>query len=152
MPNQSSESAGARLPPLTLQEITNLVSKQLAAGQGHDVIIQQLVTRGWPEVTARHFVVNAAQTTHSPQSVQSQSAQHAGEDDRDDEERAIVAEMYRRRMIRGLVWALTGLFTLAMFFSVSQALGGVSLFFMAAVIFGTVDFVVGLIGWWRNRN
>ncbi|MCL5999401.1 MAG: hypothetical protein M1546_25565 [Chloroflexi bacterium] len=149
MPDQSSESAGVRLPPLTLQEVTNLVSRQLAAGQGRDVIIQQLVTRGWPEVSARHFVTNAAQTAHSPQS---QAAQHAGEDARDDEERAVVAELYRRRMIRGLVWALTGLFTLAMFFNVSQALGGVSLFFMAAIIFGAVDFVVGLIGWWRNRN
>jgi hypothetical protein len=73
-------------------------------------------------------------------------------DSDEDEDRKILVELYRRRMIRGLLWAAGGFMITMLLFSLSRLLGGVSVFFFGAIVFGLIDFVVGLIGWWRNRD
>jgi hypothetical protein len=127
--------------PLSLQELTQAVLNQLVAGRSQDAVTQSLVARGWPEVSARQFVVNTAQSVARPH-VQVEQ----------DDERHVVAELFRRRALRDLM--LTTGFLLAMLIAgdLFPSAPALTLFFLSMCTCSFVDLVVALIGWWHHRE
>ena len=129
--------------PPSLQEITRAVIRQLMNGKSREAVTQDLVARGWPEVSARQFVTNAAQSLQSLASPLVKPEE--------DEERRYMAEMFRRRAARDFL--LTAMFMIGMFivFDLFPSLQMLALFFLSMCAFSFVDLLVALIGWWRNR-
>jgi hypothetical protein len=123
----------------TMSELSSLVADELARGQSREDVVTLLVRRGWPEVSARHFVENKAQKLPT----QRESSR----------ESTVTAEMYRRKMIRGLIWTVVGVILTAVMYRASSSTGS-SMYFIwwGTVLFGLVDFVTGLIGWLSHRR
>jgi hypothetical protein len=113
---------------------------QLISGKSREMVTQSLVARGWPEVSARQFVINTAQAISKPQI----------QVDEDDEHQAI-AEMFRRRITRDFL--LTSGFMLGMLAAndLFPSAPVLTLFFLSMCTFSFVDLLIALIGWWRNR-
>lgn len=132
---------GSPAPPQTLRELTDSVNQQLSHGVSSDVVVKQLLDRGWPEVTARQFVANAARNAGA-------ATQDAGSS----AERRQIAELYKRRMFRGLAWTLGGLAITLVSLDLARYNGGVSFFCFGAILFGFIDFLTALAGWWRYRK
>ena len=125
--------------PRSLKELPAGVVRQLAAGKSQELIIQQLIARGWPEISARHFVANAAPNAKEHNVVDNS------------EERVVVAELFRRRMIRD-VWLLA--VSLGLMLAVVNffpAMTALALFFLSMTVFSCIDFIVALLGWTKNR-
>jgi hypothetical protein len=59
-------------------------------------------------------------------------------------------EKYKKRMTRGLLWTVAGVVITCGTFVFADSLGGNFFLFYGAIIFGFIDFVVGLIGWLVN--
>ena len=132
-PTQSS--TGTR----SLQELSGAVVKQLVAGRPQETVVKQLVQRGWPEVSARHFVANAAQA----------ASQHREEND---EERAYIAELFRRRMLRDLVLTVICCGATFVLYDFAHTMPALPLFFLSMTVFSLVDLITALVGWWRYRK
>ena len=62
------------------------------------------------------------------------------------------AEKYRKQMIAGLLWTGAGIVVTILSFVFADQLGGNALLCWGAVLFGIVDFLVGLFGWLANRK
>ena len=124
--------------PRSLKELTSTLVKQLASGTSQELLISQLIERGWPEVSARHFIANIAQTASQHNDV--------------DEVREIVAAQFRSRIIRDLIIGLIffGLVLLSMTFF--EALDMLALFFFGMSVYSFVDMVIAFIGYSRNRK
>lgn len=120
--------------PRTLHELTRSVAGQLAAGESVEGVVQQLVARGWPEVSAREFVVNASQST-------SMARASAGES------RAVKLHN-RQRIGRGALLILGGAAISALGLSLPDASASLFLFAVGILlaVFGTLDFLFGLSG------
>jgi hypothetical protein len=119
----------------TMSELSALVADELTRGQSREDVVELLVRRGWPQVSAQHFVDNKAQQLVGLQKSSSESA--------------AAARMYRRKMVRGLLWAIAGItLTVAMY---RTARGSTHVIWWGVVLFGFVDFVTGLIGWLSHR-
>jgi hypothetical protein len=123
-----------------LQELTHAVISQLMSGKSHEVVTQTLVARGWPEVSARQFVLNTAQSLTKPQ-IQAE----------EDDERHMVAELFRRRAARDFLLTagfMIGTLAVNDLFPSAPLL---TLFFLSMCTFSFADLLIALIGWWRNR-
>ena len=64
--------------------------------------------------------------------------------------RKIRREKYKKRMLRGLAWTIVGIIITCGTYVFADNLGGKFLLFYGAIIFGIIDFVVGLVGWIVN--
>jgi hypothetical protein len=53
-------------------------------------------------------------------------------------------------MTRGLLWTVAGVVITCATFYFADSLGGKFVLFYGAIIFGVIDFVVGLVGWIVN--
>jgi hypothetical protein len=123
----------------TLKEITEFVLRQKAQGTPAERIVRRLTERGWPEATARRFVSNiqidaAAQRKRS---MPNTPASH-----------------YWQRILRGLICVLIGLGVIVAGLSSSDAYLGLYYFAMGVLlcIFEAIDFLSGILDWWRNRD
>jgi hypothetical protein len=123
-----------------MKEVTAGVMRQLAAGKSQELVIQQLIERGWPEVSARHFVANAAPNAKEHNAVEN------------GEEREVLAELYRRRMIRDVWLAVVSLGLMLAVVNFFPTLTAMALFFLSMTVFSFIDFVVALLGWTKNRS
>jgi hypothetical protein len=56
-------------------------------------------------------------------------------------------EKYKKRMTRGFLWTVAGVVITWGTYAFASELGGKYYLFYGAIIFGFIDFVVGLIGW-----
>jgi hypothetical protein len=121
----------------TMSGLSSLVTDELARGQSREDVVALLVRRGWPEVSARHFVDNKVQQLDRQR--------------KPSQENAVTAEMYRRRMIRGLVWTIVGVVLTIIMYRSANSAGGTYIIWWGAVLFGVVDFAVGLVGWLNHR-
>jgi hypothetical protein len=54
-------------------------------------------------------------------------------------------------MIRGLLWTVGGIIVTALTYAFASQLGGTYFIFYGAIIFGLIDFFVGLTGWIADR-
>jgi hypothetical protein len=122
----------------TLKEITGKMIRQLASGVSQEKLIVQLKARGWPEVSARQFVANLAQT----------ALQH---DDVDDERDAHI-EQLRRRILRDFILVLitsTMMFLSITFFATFSLIG---LFFLGMSLYAFIDMILAYILYIRIRK
>jgi hypothetical protein len=54
-------------------------------------------------------------------------------------------------MSRGLVWLVIGIILTCGTMAFSDSMGGKYVFFYGAIIWGFIDFIIGLFGWLSNR-
>lgn len=59
-------------------------------------------------------------------------------------------EGYKKRMKRGFLWTVVGIILTCGTFMFADSLGGKYVLFYGAIIYGFIDFVIGLIGWLAN--
>jgi hypothetical protein len=123
----------------TLKEITESVARQRAKGTPVDRIVRQLTQRGWPETAARQFV-NAIQVEHVPQ--------------RPPDERDMLVRQCQFRALRGFICVIIGLVIIMAGLLSSDAYEGLYYFAMGVLLctFEAIDFMSGILGWWRNRG
>ena len=100
---------------------------ELASNKPHQAVEKLLVGRGASLETAKTVV---------------KDAQYAVKKAR--------REKYKKRMTRGLLWTVVGVVITCGTLAFSDVLGGKYVLFYGAIIFGFIDFVVGLIGWLVN--
>lgn len=62
-----------------------------------------------------------------------------------------VADKHKKRMSRGLVWLVIGIILTCGTMAFSDSMGGKYVFFYGAIIWGFIDFIIGLFGWLSNR-
>jgi hypothetical protein len=100
---------------------------ELASKKPRQVVEKLLVGQGASPETARTVVMDAQYAVKKAQ-----------------------REKYKKRMTRGLLWTIAGIVITCGTFAISDSLGGRYYLFYGAIIFGLIDFVVGLIGWIVN--
>lgn len=61
------------------------------------------------------------------------------------------AEKYRKRMIRGLIWTAAGIVLTCGSYVFASSQGGQYVLCYGAIIFGFIDFLVGLVGWLSSK-
>jgi hypothetical protein len=59
-------------------------------------------------------------------------------------------EKYKKRMTRGLLWTIAGIVITCGTYAFASQLGGRYFLLYGAIIFGFIDFIIGLIGWLSN--
>lgn len=134
-PPPSPEVPSHQRPP---EDLHQAVFRDLESGKSQKEIVKQLTRQGWSKEAAQQFVGNVAweldEYFKSP----------AG--------RAALARKYRGRMIRGLLWTIAGIVVTAVTYSMAAESGGTYIICWGAVLFGIIDFLVGLVGWLRYRT
>jgi len=112
------------------QELSGLfqyAAMELSDNKSHHVVEKLLVSRGASLETARMVV---------------KDAQYAVKKAR--------REKYKKRMTRGFLWTVAGIVITCGTYALADSLGGRFYLFYGAIIFGLIDFVVGLVGWLVN--
>ena len=61
------------------------------------------------------------------------------------------ADKYKKRMTRGLLWTVVGIVLTCGTMAFASNMGGKYILFYGAVIYGIIDFLVGLVGWLSNK-
>ena len=59
-------------------------------------------------------------------------------------------EKYKKRLVRGLIWTILGVVITCGTYAFADVLGGNFYLCYGAIIFGIIDFMIGLIGWLTN--
>lgn len=123
----------------TLKEITESVIRQKAKGTPVECLVRQLTQRGWPETAARQFVNNIQAERVL------QSAPH---------ERNALVRQCQLRTLRGFICVIIGLVIIMAGLSSNDAYEGLYYFAMGVLLctFEAIDFMSGIVGWWRNRS
>jgi hypothetical protein len=124
----------------SLRDLSDSIARQRACGVKPGDLTHQLIERGWPEVTARQFVANAAQMAGA---LREQSA-----------ERRAAARPHKQRALRGLFCILLGFAIIVVGLNHTDASAGLYCFAMGVLlcIFESIDCLAGLTGWWRHRH
>jgi hypothetical protein len=124
----------------SLKALSEQVARQLAAGKAPDVLIDQLIQRGWPEVTARQFVTNAK---HLSATYRAGAA-----------ERNSTSQRYRQQALRGFLWSILGACIAAISFTMCDVTCGFCHFAFGIGLFVVefLDMCTGLCSWRRVRS
>ena len=123
-------------PQQSLQTLTDSITRQIADGISHEALIQQMVQQGWPEVSAKRFVLNVARAANKHRRI--------GSEERVDKAKA--------RMVRGLLWLLAGVAVLLVSLEVPHLTGGIPLLYVFAIVGGFFDFFLGLLTWYEEQD
>jgi hypothetical protein len=129
----------ASVPPSSqqsLQNLTETITRQVEHGVTHETLIQQLIEQGWPEVSAKRFVLNAARALHNHRRIGSESR----------------TSQAKVRMLRGLLWLIAGLGVLLISLEVRHITGGIPLLYTGAIVVGFFDFFIGLLNWYDEQD
>ena len=123
----------------SLKELTDTVAGQMAKGVRPQAIIDQLIKRGWPEMTARQFVAN--------------SHLKSGELRMVSLERRTRTRNYRLWLLRSLLILVNSLVIIAVGVHVQDIYLGLFHFTMGVLlfIFVSLDFLSGISDWFRHR-
>ena len=126
--------------PLSLGQLKRLVKNEWKLGKSQPQLVEMLVQRGWEETAARQFVAKEVQLLSTVKPLSST-------------ERAEQAQAHLRQMGRGLLQIGAGIvLTVGSRLLASQGGAGISLIFWGLVLWGVIDFWIGLSGWWKNRD
>ena len=112
------------------QELSGLIqyaAMELSSNKPHQMVEKLLVSRGASLEIAKTIV---------------KDAQYAV--------KKVRREKYKKRMTRGLLWTIAGVVITCGTYAFASELGGKFVLFYGAIIFGFIDFIVGLIGWLSN--
>ena len=125
---------------LSLKEIKDRVTAQLSRGLALDSIITQLIERGWPEPTARRFVMSLLPSREFLR-------------EKEFEQRSALKDNYKR-MLRGLLCVILGLVIIAVGLGMQNVANGLYHFTMGVmlIVFESHDFAAGLSGWFRDHK
>ncbi|MBI4615919.1 MAG: hypothetical protein HY720_20040 [Planctomycetes bacterium] len=123
-----------------IEELTQAVAKDLAGGKKKADVATALVKSGWTQDDASAFVDNV------DRALQEYRASPEG--------RAVLASKYARHMVYGVLWAVGGTAVTVISYSsaASSPRGGTYVIAWGAIVFGVIDFFIGLFGWLRNRG
>ncbi len=119
-----------------LRDLSQTVAKDLESGKNQGVIVKQLTKQGWSKESAQQFVANVARELKEYRKTP------AG--------RSALAEKYKSRIIRGLLWTIAGIVITVLTYSAASE-GGTYFICWGAILLGIIDFVAGLIGWLRYQ-
>ena len=112
------------------QELSGLfqyAAMELASNKSHKAVEKLLVSRGASLEVAKTIVKDAKYAV-----------------------KKLRREKYKKRMTRGLLWTIAGVVITCGTYAFADSFGGKFYLFYGAIIFGFVDFVIGLIGWLAN--
>ena len=112
--------------------------RELAAGTSQEKLIGQLIARGWPEVSARHFIANIAQTAQQHNDV--------------DEDRENLIDRYRRRIIRDFVMTTITFTMMLLTITFFESFNVVGLFFLGMSVYVLIDMVIAYIAFIKIRK
>jgi hypothetical protein len=101
---------------------------EFANKRSPQTIIKSMTHRGVASETAKKIVIETQQAINK-----------------------VKSEGSRKRMVRGLIWTVLGIVVTCATFLFSDSLGGRYVLFWGAIIFGVIDFLVGLFGWLSNK-
>lgn len=118
-------------------ELTNAVASELAEGKKPDVVVNELVKRGWPKEDAGAFVQKVARALAEYRQAP--------------EARQMLASRYARHMLYGALWAIGGTVVTVWTYT-AAASGGTYVVAWGAIAFGIFDFFRGLFGWLRYQS
>jgi hypothetical protein len=100
---------------------------ELSSNKSHQAVEKLLVSRGASQEVARTVVKDAQYTV-----------------------RKVRREKYKKRMTRGLLSTIAGIVITCGTYAFASQLGGKYVLLYGVVIFGFIDFIIGLIGWLSN--
>lgn len=120
----------------SLQHLSESITRQLSKGASQETLIQELVEQGWPEFSAKRFVLNAVRAANKNRRIGSEAR----------------ASQSRVRMIRGLLWLVAGLGVLLISLEVRHITGGIPLLYTGAIVVGFFDFFIGLLNWYDEQE
>jgi hypothetical protein len=131
-------SHDASTQPQTLRELSDSIARQLAGGKNHGDAVQELVERGWPEVSARQFVANAEHLSGVYKAIA--------------EECRCQGEECKRLMLRGVLWAIAGVCIVVLALMLENMALSFILFALGVIvaIVESIDFMHGVTGWWEQ--
>ena len=112
------------------QELSGLfqyAAMELSSNKSHQAVEKLLVSRGASLETAKTIVKDAQYGIKKSH-----------------------REKYKKRMTRGLIWTILGAVITCGTYAFASELGGKFVLFYGAIIFGFIDFIIGLIGWLSN--
>jgi len=115
-----------------LDSLTSAVMNDLIAGKRPQVIVKTLTRQGLSEANARLLVDRVSQAYEAFK--------------RSPEGRKVIAQKNLRRMLRGGAIALLGTIITIATYSMASS-GGTYIICWGAILFGLIDFVIGLAGW-----
>ena len=135
----------------TLKDIRQSIALQKVRGEPVERIIRQLMARGWPEVSARHFVANV-QVSITARSTARGVARDA--EVVESSQRKAHVRYCQWRVLRGMICIILGLAMIMVGLLASDVFEGLALFAVGVMLctVETIDFAYGIRGWWRNRN
>ncbi|HEY3291158.1 MAG TPA: hypothetical protein VGK87_13605 [Anaerolineae bacterium] len=124
----------------SLKELKYSIIKQLTSGVEQGSVIQQLIERGWPEVSARHFVAGLVPRVLVNQAIAAHPAQ--------------MVNHGKWRALRGLAFMSAGLVIIIIGLALRDP--SISLFtFSTGVImgvFGLLDLLFGISDWGKSSD
>ncbi len=120
----------------TLHNLSESIARQAAKGVNQAELVNQLIEQGWPEVSAKRFVLNASRAAKGNRRIGSEAR----------------VTKAKSRMLRGLLWLLAGLCVLLVSLQVPHLTGGIPLLYTGAIVIGFFDFFIGLLNWREEQD
>ncbi len=112
-----------------LRNLADLAAYELADGKNRKAVVAQLTKRGFPKKAVEQLVAQVARELNP-----------------------VFIKKYRKRMIRGLLWAVAGIaLTIGTYIFAEESGGTRFLIFYGAILWGLVDFLGGLVAWLTYR-
>jgi hypothetical protein len=111
-----------------LSGLFRFAAQELSRKQSPKTVVQKLVNQGVTPATANQIVTETQNAL-----------------------KKALAEKGKKRMTRGMIWAVIGIVLTCGTMTFASNLGGKYILFYGAVIYGVIDFIAGLIGWLSNR-
>ena len=125
--SQQQPNYGTNMHRQVLSGLFQFAAMELASNKSPQAVEKSLVSRGTSPETAKTVVKDAGYAVRKAR-----------------------REKYKKRMTRGLLWTIAGLVITCGTYVFASELGGRFVLFYGAIIFGFIDFVIGLIGWLFN--
>lgn len=139
--SQPVQKVSSPLPPKTVEQpakdtssqqnlsgLYRLAAQELARKQPPNSVVKKLTEQGVTTATAEQVVSETQKLLNNA-----------------------VADKNKKRMSRGLVWLVIGIILTCGTMAFSDSLGGKYVFFYGAIIWGFIDFIIGLFGWLSNK-
>lgn len=127
-PEPAVSAPASQISKEDIQAMYQFVAGELTRNTSPQLIEQELVKRSVPPDLAKQLIG----------STQAALKKNRG-------------EKHRKRMIRGALWTLAGLIITCGSYFLASDLGGSYVLCWGAIIFGIIDFLIGLFGWLTNR-
>jgi len=124
-----------------IEELSEAVAYKLAGGENKEKIVKELMKQGWPKESAVRFVDRIEQDLK----------QYVEQYKNSPEGRRVMASKYKRHMLYGALWAVGGTLVTAVTYIAASG-GGMFIIAWGAIVFGIIEFFVGLFGWLKYND